>query len=126
DDDDDDDDDMENKDDKKDDDDDNDNDDHDHNDQSLIKNRKAVVWRLGTRRCFMIKQMEKKFVNGEFQGIKERVDKVLYDIMDKVLYDIIPKISLNDTNDLIDDNLPRVVADVVKKEREASKLLYQP
>ncbi|GJV79373.1 hypothetical protein Tco_1515243 [Tanacetum coccineum] len=46
-------------------------------------------------------------------GIKERVNKVLHDI--------VPKISSNVNDDLINDNLPRVVADVVKKEREASK-----
>ncbi|GKE61711.1 hypothetical protein Tco_1512078, partial [Tanacetum coccineum] len=58
--------------------------------------------------------MEKKFVtNRVFQGIKERVNKVLHDI--------VPKISSNVNDDLINDNLPRVVADVVKKEREASK-----
>ncbi|GJT87037.1 hypothetical protein Tco_1068754 [Tanacetum coccineum] len=41
--------------------------------------------------------------------------------VDKVLQDIVPKTDSNATNDLIDDNLPRVVANVVKKEREASK-----
>ncbi|GJZ58476.1 hypothetical protein Tco_0613970 [Tanacetum coccineum] len=45
--------------------------------------------------------------------IEERVDKVLHDI--------VPKIASNATNDLIADNHPRVVADAVKKEREASK-----
>ncbi|GJX91934.1 hypothetical protein Tco_0345260 [Tanacetum coccineum] len=65
------------------------------------------------RQGFMIKQMEKKYViNLEFQGIKERVDDVLHDI--------VPKIASNATNDQIEDNLPRIVADAVKKEREAS------
>ncbi|GKB07193.1 hypothetical protein Tco_0835477 [Tanacetum coccineum] len=48
-------------------------------------------------------------------GIKERVNNVLHDI--------VPKIALNVTDDLINDNLPRVVADVVKKERETSKAI---
>nr|GEX13209.1 hypothetical protein [Tanacetum cinerariifolium] len=53
-----------------------------------------------------IKQMDKKYVtNREFQGIKERVDDVLHDI--------VPKISSYATNDLIDD----------KKEREASQAI---
>ncbi|GJW98357.1 putative reverse transcriptase domain-containing protein, partial [Tanacetum coccineum] len=66
------------------------------------------------RQGFIIKQMEKKFVTNQvFQGIKERVNKVLHDI--------VPKISSNVNDDLINDNLPRVMADVVKKEREASK-----
>nr|GEV55705.1 putative reverse transcriptase domain-containing protein [Tanacetum cinerariifolium] len=41
--------------------------------------------------------------------------------IDEVLYDIVPKIATNATNDLIDDNLPRIVANAVKKERESSK-----
>ncbi|GKF99303.1 hypothetical protein Tco_0298086, partial [Tanacetum coccineum] len=45
-------------------------------------------------------------------GIKERVDVVLNDI--------VPKIILNAINDLIDDNLPRIVADDVKKEQATS------
>ncbi|GKE48916.1 hypothetical protein Tco_1480174 [Tanacetum coccineum] len=41
--------------------------------------------------------------------------------VDKVLHDIVHKIASNATNDLIDENLPRVVTDGVKNEREASK-----
>ncbi|GKB01559.1 hypothetical protein Tco_0829603 [Tanacetum coccineum] len=56
--------------------------------------------------------MEKKYVtNRKFQGIKERLDKVLHEI--------IPKIASKATNDLIDDNLPRVAANVVIQERDA-------
>ncbi|GJW91558.1 hypothetical protein Tco_0169111, partial [Tanacetum coccineum] len=70
--------------------------------------------RICKRQGFIIKQIEKKYVtNREFLDIKERVDKVLHDI--------VPKIASNATNDLIADNLPRVIDDAVKKEREASK-----
>nr|GEY50505.1 hypothetical protein [Tanacetum cinerariifolium] len=54
--------------------------------------------------------------------LKEDVEKIVEGIkekVDEVLYDIVPKIPLNATNDLIDDNLPWIVANVVKKEREA-------
>ncbi|GKD91617.1 hypothetical protein Tco_1367124, partial [Tanacetum coccineum] len=46
-------------------------------------------------------------------GIKEKVDEVLHDI--------VLKIASNATNDLIEDNLPRIVANAVKKERESSQ-----
>ncbi|GJW84197.1 hypothetical protein Tco_0157342 [Tanacetum coccineum] len=39
--------------------------------------------------------------------------------VDKVLHEIIPHIASKATNDLIDDNLPRVIADVVIQERDA-------
>ncbi|GJX95425.1 hypothetical protein Tco_0351223 [Tanacetum coccineum] len=72
--------------------------------------------RICRRQGFMIQQMEKKYVtNRDFQGIKEKVDEVLHDI--------VTKISSNATNNLIDDNLPRIVANVVKKERKLHKLL---
>ncbi|GJR12020.1 hypothetical protein Tco_0794672 [Tanacetum coccineum] len=68
------------------------------------------------RQGFMTKKMEKQYVtNREFQGIKERVDDVLHDI--------VPKIASNATNDLIEDNLPRIIADAVKKEQEASQAI---
>ncbi|GKA57576.1 hypothetical protein Tco_0756764 [Tanacetum coccineum] len=64
----------------------------------------GALHRICRRQGFMIKQMEKKYViNLEFQGIKERVDDVLHDI--------VPKIASNATNDQIEDNLPRIVAD---------------
>ncbi|GJV07648.1 hypothetical protein Tco_1345304 [Tanacetum coccineum] len=47
------------------------------------------------------------------RGIKEKVDEVLHEI--------VPKIASNATNDLIDENLPRIVANAVKKERESLK-----
>ncbi|GJZ13391.1 hypothetical protein Tco_0548621 [Tanacetum coccineum] len=46
-------------------------------------------------------------------GIKERVDEVIHDI--------VPKIASNATNDLIEDNLSRIVANAVKKDRESSQ-----
>nr|GEY14223.1 hypothetical protein [Tanacetum cinerariifolium] len=45
--------------------------------------------------------------------------------VDEVLHDIVPKIASNATNDLTDDNLPQIVANVVKKEREASQAAIQ-
>ncbi|GJY59583.1 hypothetical protein Tco_0459475 [Tanacetum coccineum] len=63
---------------------------------------------------FILQHMQMKYVtNRDFQGIKEKVDEVLHEI--------IPKIASNATNDLIDENLPRIVANAVKKERESSK-----
>nr|GEW33745.1 integrase, catalytic region, zinc finger, CCHC-type, peptidase aspartic, catalytic [Tanacetum cinerariifolium] len=81
----------------------------------LISNKYSHILgdlkRICRRQGFMIKQMEKKYVtNREFQGIKERVDKVLYEI--------IHQIASKSTNDLINDNLSRVVADVVIQERD--------
>ncbi|GKE28521.1 hypothetical protein Tco_1443905 [Tanacetum coccineum] len=67
---------------------------------------------------FMIKQLEKKFVTKcEFQGIKENVDKVLHEI--------IPQIASNATNDIIEDNLPRVIVDTIIQERDTF-LAYVP
>ncbi|GJW62071.1 hypothetical protein Tco_0111406 [Tanacetum coccineum] len=41
--------------------------------------------------------------------------------MDEVLHDIVPKIASNATNDLIEDDLPTIVANAIKKEIEASQ-----
>ncbi|GJS21015.1 hypothetical protein Tco_0449647 [Tanacetum coccineum] len=49
------------------------------------------------------------------RGIKEKVDEALKDI--------VPKLSTTATNDLINDNLPRIVANVIKKERESLKAI---
>ncbi|GJV50035.1 hypothetical protein Tco_1440247 [Tanacetum coccineum] len=58
--------------------------------------------------------MEKKYLtNRHFQGIKEKLDEDLHDIVLKIVS--------NATNDLIEDNLPRIVANAVKKERESSQ-----
>ncbi|GJR19600.1 hypothetical protein Tco_0968127 [Tanacetum coccineum] len=79
----------------------------------------GALHRICMHQGFMIKQMEKKYViNLEFQGIKERVDDVLHDN--------VPKIASNATNDQIEDNLPRIIADDVKKEREASQATVPP
>ncbi|GJZ85694.1 hypothetical protein Tco_0651033 [Tanacetum coccineum] len=69
----------------------------------------GALHRICKRQGFTIHQMGKNYVtNHDFQGIKEKVDEVLHDI--------VPKIALNSNNDLIDDNLPRIVANAVKKE----------
>ncbi|GJS62034.1 hypothetical protein Tco_0656818 [Tanacetum coccineum] len=103
-----DDDDEEKKDDKKNDDDDNDDDDHTHH--ALIKTE--VMGSLEIRNEKMQtpipshpRSLRKdlsldKAIVEELTGIMEKVDVVLYDI--------VPKISPNATNDLIDDNLPRI------------------
>ncbi|GKF19925.1 hypothetical protein Tco_0068563, partial [Tanacetum coccineum] len=65
-------------------------------------------------RCqgFMMQHMQKKFVtNNHFQGILEKVNESLKEI--------VPKIATSATNDLIQDNIPKPVTDVVKKERES-------
>ncbi|GKE73487.1 hypothetical protein Tco_1535528 [Tanacetum coccineum] len=50
----------------------------------------------------MLQRMAKKFVtNHKFKSIKEKVDDVLNDI--------VPKITSNATNDMIDDNLMRLL-----------------
>ncbi|GJW22766.1 hypothetical protein Tco_0033388 [Tanacetum coccineum] len=67
-------------------------------------------------RCqdFMLQHMQKKYVTSRhFQDIKEKVDLVLHDI--------VPMISSNATNDLIDDNLPRFIANAVKKDQESAQ-----
>ncbi|GJS15756.1 hypothetical protein Tco_0410228 [Tanacetum coccineum] len=64
------------------------------------------------RQGFMIKQMEKKYVtNREFWNVHERVDKVLHEV--------IPQIASRATDDLIERNLKRVVANTVIQERDA-------
>ncbi|GJX34142.1 hypothetical protein Tco_0245699 [Tanacetum coccineum] len=69
----------------------------------------GALKRICKRQVFIIKQIEKKYVtNCEFQGIKERVDTVLHEM--------IPQITSKATNYLIDDNLPRVMADVIIEE----------
>ncbi|GKE28053.1 hypothetical protein Tco_1443437 [Tanacetum coccineum] len=104
------------KDDKKD-----DNDDDDNDDLALIRTR--VTGSSEIRREKMQTPIPSpprsprtdlssdKAINQELMGIKEKVDKALKDI--------VPKLSTTATNDLINDNLPRIVANVIKKERES-------
>nr|GEW37013.1 uncharacterized mitochondrial protein AtMg00810-like [Tanacetum cinerariifolium] len=108
-----DDDDIDKKDDKNGDDDDDDDDEND--DHALLRTRMGghkykhipgALYRICKRQGFMIKLIEKKYVtNREFQGIKERVDDVLHDI--------VPKIASNATIDLIKDNLLKIIATVI-------------
>ncbi|GJR47145.1 hypothetical protein Tco_1315248 [Tanacetum coccineum] len=61
---------------------------------------------------YMIKDMERKCVTtDEFWKVHGKVDQVLHEI--------VPKITERATNDLIEDNLKRVVADTVIQERDA-------
>ncbi|GKC65544.1 uncharacterized mitochondrial protein-like protein [Tanacetum coccineum] len=86
---------------KKDDDDEND----DHNDHTLVENKVTGIdgHLLPTSSTTSQDQSKAKC-------IKERVDKVLREI--------IPQIASNATNDIIEDNLSRVIADAVIKERD--------
>ncbi|GJZ27033.1 hypothetical protein Tco_0571286 [Tanacetum coccineum] len=62
----------------------------------------------------MIKQIEKKFVtNCDFHAIHKNVDNIFHDV--------IPKIALNATNDIIEDNLLKVIVEAVMKERDTFK-----
>ncbi|GJS24510.1 hypothetical protein Tco_0453142 [Tanacetum coccineum] len=64
--------------------------------------------RIYMRQDIMIKKMEKKFVtNHDFQAIHKNVDNVLHDV--------IPKIASNATNDIFEDNLPKVLVKVSMK-----------
>ncbi|GKA56518.1 hypothetical protein Tco_0755590 [Tanacetum coccineum] len=74
----------------------------------------GFVKRMCKRQGFMMQHMQKKFVtNIHFQGILEKVNESFKEI--------IAKIAKSATNDLTKDNLPRLVTDAVKKERESSQ-----
>ncbi|GKD13553.1 hypothetical protein Tco_1197960 [Tanacetum coccineum] len=66
-------------------------------------------------------QRRAKLISKKYSHIPGALHRICR--VDKVLHDIIPKIALNATNDLIADNLPRVMADAVKKEKEALKAI---
>nr|GEU44844.1 hypothetical protein [Tanacetum cinerariifolium] len=85
---------------------------------SVFQSRYRALHRICRHHGFIIKQVEKKFVtNREFHGIKENVNKVLHEI--------IPQIASNVTNDIIEDNLLRVIANTIIKERDIF-LAYVP
>ncbi|GKE62526.1 hypothetical protein Tco_1512893 [Tanacetum coccineum] len=57
-------------------------------------------------------------------SLDKAIDEELIDIIKKVnesLKEIIPKLATSTTNDLINDNIPKLVTDAVKKERESSQ-----
>ncbi|GKC58506.1 hypothetical protein Tco_1086104 [Tanacetum coccineum] len=105
----------ETKDDKKDDD--------DHDDHALIKTRRTRSLKVRTEKMQTpIPSPSRtprkdlsldKAITEELTGIKEKVGEVLHDI--------VPKIALNATKDRSEDNLPWIVANAVKKERESSQ-----
>ncbi|GJU39094.1 hypothetical protein Tco_1192051 [Tanacetum coccineum] len=71
----------------------------------------GALRRICKHQDIMIKQMEKKFVtNRDFQAI--------YKNFDNVLHDVIPKIALNATINIIEDNLPKFIVEVVMKKRD--------
>ncbi|GJY12199.1 hypothetical protein Tco_0381508 [Tanacetum coccineum] len=72
----------------------------------------GVLRRMYRRQGYMIKDMERKCViTDEFWKVHGKVDQVLHEI--------IPQIAKRATNDLIEDNLKRVMADTVIQERDA-------
>ncbi|GJZ43520.1 hypothetical protein Tco_0590775 [Tanacetum coccineum] len=72
----------------------------------------GALHRMCRRQGYMIKDMERKCVTtDEFWKVHGKVDQVLHEI--------VPQIVERATNDLIEDNLKRVVADTVIQERDA-------
>ncbi|GKB02593.1 hypothetical protein Tco_0830682 [Tanacetum coccineum] len=120
----DDDDDRKNEDDKHDDaKDDDDNDDDDHDDHSLIR-----TWKTGSS-GIRTEKMKTPIPSPPRSpridlSLDKAIDEELIDIIKKVnesLKEIIPKLATSTTNDLINDNIPKLVTDAVKKERESSQ-----
>nr|GEV69046.1 hypothetical protein [Tanacetum cinerariifolium] len=107
-------------DDKEDDDDDNDGD--DHNDQSLIRTRKMSDKTITEELTIFDTPIPDVPSQDPNQPTSSRCI-VLPGIMEKVneaLQEIIPKLTTSTTNALMKENLPRIVNDAVKKERESS------
>ncbi|GJT26951.1 hypothetical protein Tco_0907226 [Tanacetum coccineum] len=75
--------------------------------------QELMAFNILTSRFYDTENGKKYATNRHCQGIKERVDEVIHDI--------VPKIASNATNDLIEDNLSRIVANAVKKDRESSQ-----
>ncbi|GJU09716.1 hypothetical protein Tco_1132112 [Tanacetum coccineum] len=74
----------------------------------------GAIKRMCMRQGFMMQKRRTRYVNNHhFHGIKEQVDKALKDI--------VPKLTTKVTNDLIIDNIPRIVTNAIKKEREYSQ-----
>nr|GEU72765.1 hypothetical protein [Tanacetum cinerariifolium] len=59
-----------------------------------------------------------KQISNRYTRIPQALRRMCRQKVDFILHDIVPKIALNATNDLINDNLPRIVANAVKKYRE--------
>ncbi|GKE73826.1 histone H3.2, partial [Tanacetum coccineum] len=67
----------------------------------------------------------------DLMGLEIPMDGLEYDINVQysalsLLHDIIPKIASNATNDIIEDNLPKVLVEAVIKKETRFKRLYQP
>ncbi|GJU59827.1 hypothetical protein Tco_1237593 [Tanacetum coccineum] len=102
-----------------------DNDDDDHNDHSLIRTQrtgnKAITEELTVSDTPMPdaltqdrpKPFSRRCTYIPGNGILEKVNESLKEI--------VPKIATSATNDLIQDNIPKPVTGVVKKERESSQ-----
>ncbi|GJW56543.1 hypothetical protein Tco_0103274 [Tanacetum coccineum] len=72
----------------------------------------GALRRMCRRQGYMIRDMERKcMANNEFWKVHGKVDKVLHEI--------IPQIAERATNNLIEGNLKRVVADTIIQERDA-------
>ncbi|GJX13063.1 hypothetical protein Tco_0204821 [Tanacetum coccineum] len=100
------DDDEEKKDNKKDDDDD-ENDDHD--DHALIKTQRMGSSEIGNEKMQTPIPSPPRSPRKD-TSLDKTITQELTEKADVVLHDIVPKISSNATNDLIDDNIPRIAA----------------
>ncbi|GJT61596.1 hypothetical protein Tco_1005129 [Tanacetum coccineum] len=58
-----------------------------------------------------------KIVNDD-ENEKEKKDGGIHKNVDNILHDIIPKIASNATNDIIENNLPKLLAGTIMKERD--------
>ncbi|GJS33760.1 hypothetical protein Tco_0532142 [Tanacetum coccineum] len=73
-----------------------------------------IVARLSRKQGIMMRQMKKMFItNHYFQGIMEKVNEALREI--------VPELTTSTTNDLMKENLPKMVIDAFKKEKDASQ-----
>ncbi|GKA92512.1 hypothetical protein Tco_0814437 [Tanacetum coccineum] len=93
-------------------------DDDDHNDHALIRNNRMGISEIRTekiRQGYMMQQMKKTFMTNNY------LSNILKNIYGN-LKEIIPKLATSTTNDLMKDNLPWIVEDAVKKEREQYKV----
>ncbi|GJZ04448.1 hypothetical protein Tco_0537723 [Tanacetum coccineum] len=79
---------------------------------SMYSHLTGALCMMCRRQGYMIRDMERKCVTTDkFWNVHGKVDQVLYEI--------VPQIVERATNDLIEDNLKRAVADTVIQERDA-------
>ncbi|GJT94409.1 hypothetical protein Tco_1089927 [Tanacetum coccineum] len=66
-------------------------------------------------------QDQSKPISRRYTHIYGAVKRIILEKVNESLKEIVPNITTSATNDLIKDNLPRLVTDVVKNERESSQ-----